>query len=189
MSVSVLAPLIASLSLDTFAISTAIGIAPLSGGSRVRIAATFAAAEAATPLVGFVIGGFASRLGAVADWLAVALLLAVGLWIVREALEGEDEAEEAVEHATAGGRAMVIAALSVSLDELAVGIAIGSLGLPIVPVILAIGAQALIAGTIGLRLGSHLGAKAGARAGVLAGVTLIVVSFWLAGLRLAGIGV
>jgi putative Mn2+ efflux pump MntP len=189
MTVSILVPLIASLSLDTFAASTAIGIARLSGRTRVRIASTFAAAEAATPLVGFVLGGFASRLGAVADWLAVALLLAVGAWIIREALEDEDEVGEAVEHATAGGRAMIIAALSVSLDELAVGIAIGSLGLPIAPVVLAIGAQALIASTIGLRLGSHLGAKAGARAGVLAGVTLIVVSFWLAGLRLAGIGI
>src|SRR5579859_3732356 len=70
-----LVPLILPLGLDTFAVSTAIGIAPMAPRLRLRFAAACALAEAGMPLVGFVAGGLVGRLGVVADWIAVALLL------------------------------------------------------------------------------------------------------------------
>ncbi|HWE63942.1 MAG TPA: manganese efflux pump [Chloroflexota bacterium] len=172
----VLVPLILSLSLDTFAVSMAIGIAPMAHGLRLRFAAACALAEAVMPLVGFVAGGLVGRLGVVADWVSVALLLGAGLWIVREALEGDDEIVEALERAQQGGRALLVVALSVSLDELAVGLAFGTLRLPIVPVLIAIAAQAVVVSLLGLRLGAALGARAGARATLLAGLVLCLVA-------------
>jgi manganese efflux pump family protein len=180
-------PLILSLSLDTFAVSVAVGIAPLARGLRLRFAAACALAEAGMPLLGYAMGGLAHGLGRAADWLAVALLLGAGLWMAREALE--DEVAEALERAsTGGGAALVLAALSVSLDELAVGLAFGTLRLQLVPVVTAIAVQAVVASLLGLRLGAVLGARAGARAALLAGLALCGVGLWLALAQLLGWG-
>ena len=181
-----LVPLVLSLGLDTFAVSTAIGIAPMPTALRVRFALACAVAEAGMPLVGYVLGKFLGRLGAVADWLSVALLLGAGLWIVREALGDEDEVAEALERAQQGGFALLIVALSVSLDELAVGLALGTLRLPVVPVVIAIGAQALVVSLIGLRLGAALGARIGARATLAAGGVLCLLAVWVAVSNLVG---
>ena len=182
-------PLILSLSLDTFAVSVAVGIAPLARGLRLRFAAACALAEAGMPLLGYAVGGLAHGLGRAADWLAVALLLGAGLWTAREALEDEDEVAEALERAsTGGGVSLLLAALSVSLDELAVGLAFGSLRLPLVPVVTAIAVQAVVASLLGLRLGAMLGARAGARAALLSGFALCGVGLWLALAQLLGWG-
>ena len=181
-----LVPLILSLGLDTFAVSTAIGIAPMPPGRRLRFAAACAAAEAGMPLVGFLAGRILGRLGAVADWLSVALLLGAGLWIVREALGDEDEVAEALERAQQGGVALLLVALSVSLDELAVGLALGTLRLPVAPVVLAIGAQALLVSLLGLRLGAALGARIGSRATLVAGGVLCLLAVWVGISNVAG---
>jgi putative Mn2+ efflux pump MntP len=122
----------------------------------------------------------------VADWLSVALLLGAGLWIVREALDDEDEVAEAIERAQQGGPPLLLVALSVSLDELAVGLALGSLRLPVVPVVIAIGVQALVVSLVGLRLGAALGARIGARATVVAGGVLCLLAVWVAITNVAG---
>lgn len=173
-------PLVLSLSLDTFAVSTAIGIAPLDGRARMRFALTFALAEAAMPLLGFAAGGLVGRLGSIADWVAVIVLLGSGLWIVREALDDDDEVLEALEKARRGGSALLIAALGVSLDELAVGLALGSLRVPVAPVVAALFGQALVASLIGLWLGGRIGTRAGSRATLLAGIVLCIVAIGLA---------
>jgi manganese efflux pump family protein len=175
----VLVPLILSLSLDTFAVSTAIGIAPMAQGVRLRFAAACAAAEALMPLVGFAVGGLVGRYGAVADWASPALLLGAGLWILREALEDDDEMAEALEKARQGGATLLLIALGVSLDELAVGLALGALRLPVWPVVIAVAAQASVVSLLGLRLGAALGARAGTRATLLAGMVLCVIALWL----------
>ena len=152
---ALLVPLILSLGLDTFAVSTAIGIAPLTAPLRLRFAATCALAEAAMPLIGFAVGGLLGRLGAVADWLSVVLLLGAGLWIVREALEDEDEMVEALERVQHGGPALLLVALSVSLDELAVWLAAGTLRLPVIPMVVAIAVQALVVKSWGYALARY----------------------------------
>jgi putative Mn2+ efflux pump MntP len=174
-----LVPLILSLSLDTFAVSTAIGIAPMAPGLRVRFAAACALAEAVMPLIGFAAGGLVGRFGVVADWVAVALLLGAGLWILREALEDEEEMSEALEKARQGGAALLVVALSVSLDELAVGLALGTLRLPVAPVVIAIAVQALVVSLLGLRLGAVVGAGIGARATMVAGGVLCGLAVWV----------
>jgi putative Mn2+ efflux pump MntP len=183
---ALLIPLIGSLSLDTFAVSLAVGIAPLPRSTRMRFAAACAGAETVMPLVGFALGGLATRLGDFATWLGAVVVLGAGILMIREALENEDELEEAVERAALGGPAMLLVALSVSMDELAVGVALGAFRLPLVPVIAAIAAQAFVASLLGLRLGSALGERIGRRAGLLAGLSLCAVAAWLAAGKVAG---
>jgi putative Mn2+ efflux pump MntP len=175
-----LIPLVLSLSLDTFAVSTAVGIAPLAPTVRLRFAACCALAEGLMPLLGVALGSLLGRVERVADWAAVALLLGAGLWTAREALEDEDEVAEALVRAEHGGLTYLLAALAVSLDELAVGLAAGALRLPLLPVVLAISIQALLASLLGLWLGGLLGRRAGARAALLAAAALCATGIWVA---------
>src|SRR5919197_3789482 len=98
-----LIPLILSLGLDTFALSTTRG-APLSLRARVRLALTFAVAEGLMPAVGLLIG---RPLGeAVGRWdvyAAAALLIVTGLWMLREGLAADDKRAQILRLASAQG--------------------------------------------------------------------------------------
>jgi len=76
--------------------------------------------------------------------------------------------------------------ISVSLDELAIGLVIGLLRLPVLSVALLIGAQALMASQLGARLGARLGEGFGERAEQAAGAVLIGLGVALAVLRGTG---
>lgn len=76
--------------------------------------------------------------------------------------------------------------ISVSLDELAIGFAIGLLHMPVLVVGLLIGAQAVVASQLGVRLGGRLGREFRERAEQVAGVLLITLGIGLALLRLTG---
>jgi putative Mn2+ efflux pump MntP len=182
-----LIPLVASLSLDTFAVSTAIGVAPLRRATRLRFAMACATVEAIMPIAGFLAGGIAGHLGTIAPWLAVAVLIAAGIWMLREAGENDEEFEEALERAGKGGIALLLAAVSIGFDELAAGVALGALKQPLAPVLAAIIVQALVVSLLGLSLGSRLGKRAGRRAEGLAGLALVVMAIALAGMNVAGI--
>jgi putative Mn2+ efflux pump MntP len=84
------------------------------------------------------------------------------------------------------GLAALSVGLSVSLDELAIGLAIGLLRLPILAVALLIGAQALVASQLGVRLGARLGEGLRERAEQMAGGLLITLGLGLFILRMAG---
>jgi putative Mn2+ efflux pump MntP len=186
-SMFLLIPLVASLSLDTFAVSTAIGVAPLHRSTRMQFAGACAGVEAIMPIIGFIAGGVAGRAGAIAPWLAACLLATTGIWMLREASGNDDEIGEAIERAGKGGIALFAAAFSVGFDELAAGVALGALKQPIAPVLAAITVQALIASLLGLSLGRRLGERAGKRAGGLAGLALSGLAAALALMNLAGI--
>lgn len=192
-----LIPLILSLGLDTFALSTALGIAPLSLRVRLRLAATFATAEGLMPAVGLLVGRpLGQAVGQWAIFVAAALLIATGLWLLREGLEeGDDdddddgESAKLLRAATSRGLPLVGIALSVSMDELAVGFSFGVLRVPIVPALVAIALQALVVSLGGLWLGKRVGRALGERAEVAAGVVLCLLGVALVASRLAGVEV
>ena len=168
--------LVLPLSLDTFAVSAALGVGGPPPRRRLRTAALFTAFEAGMPLVGLAVGTPLGRaIGPVADYVSIALLLALGaysLFVERE--------EEGVQRLTgASGLGMLALGLSVSLDELAIGFTLGLLRLPILPVLGLIGAQAFVASQLGLRLGVRLGERVRERAERLAGLALIALGLAL----------
>lgn len=176
-----LAGLILPLSLDTLAVSAAMGASGLDRRARHRLAAVLALFEALMPIVGLVVGTAAGdRLGSAAEWVAIGILAAVGLWML---VERSDESDVAMR---AQGVAVVGLGLAVSVDELAIGFVIGLLGLPVALVVGLIAAQAVIASLAGSALGRRAGAAAGEWGDTLAGLMLLVVAAVLLGLRLAG---
>jgi len=101
---------------------------------------------------------------------------------------GQNESDEAGRLrllAHARGLAIVDLGLSISVDELTVGLSAGLLGISIVLTVLWVAIQAFVATQLGLRLGGRLGEEVRERAEWVAGVALIVVALILLGLRLA----
>ena len=174
--------LVLPLSLDTFAVSAALGVAGLSNRERWRLSLLMAGFEAVMPILGFLVGGLISqRLGEVADYLAGAVLVGAGLLMMRD-----DSGADAGLARRRRGLASLGVGISVSLDELAVGLAIGLLRLPLAIVVVLIAAQALVASQLGLHLGARLGERVREGAEKLAGALLVALGLVLAGLRLTG---
>ena len=160
--------LVAPLALDTFAVSAALAASGLTRANRVRVSLVFPAFEMAMPVVGLLIGHALGRaLGSVADYVAIALLVGVGLLMLRD---GDDDPGRLID---ARGLAVLALGVSISLDELAIGFSLGLLRLSLVAAILLIGAQAVVASQLGLALGARIGAVARERAERVAGVALI----------------
>jgi manganese efflux pump family protein len=172
------------LGLDSFAIAAALGTRRASAAQRWRVSALFVGFEAAMPLVGLAAGVPVARLaGTLAEYIAAAALIAVGIWMI---FSGDSDEDAAARMLATRGLAAVVLGLSISLDELAIGFTLGLAHLPVVPVIIAIAVQALIASQAGLALGSRIGEKWRERAERLAGIMLAVLGLVLIARRLLG---
>ena len=162
--------LVAPLALDTFAVSAALATSGLTRANRVRVSIVFPAFEMAMPLVGLLVGHALGRaLGGVADYVAIALLVGVGLLMLRD---DDDDPGRLID---ARGLAVLALGVSISLDELAIGFSLGLLRLALVAAILLIGAQAVVASQLGLAIGGRIGAVARERAEQLAGIALVAL--------------
>jgi manganese efflux pump family protein len=166
------------LGLDSFAVAAAIGAAGVAGWrARLRISAIFVAFEAGMPLIGLAAGsGLARAIGPVADYVAAAAVIGVGVWMLVKRDEGEEQAGRI---AGVSGPAMIALGLSISADELAIGFSLGLSGLPAVPVIVAIGVQTLIVSQLGLAIGSLVSERFREHAEQVAGVALIALGCYL----------
>lgn len=156
--------------MDTFAVSAALGLAGLPRRQRLRVSLLLSAFEMAMPVVGLLLGrALGQAVGSVADYVAAAVLVGVGLWMLLE----EDEGEKVSALVANRGTALLALGLSISLDELAMGFTIGLLHLSIPLAVILIGAQAFVFAQVGLRLGARLGEAAREWAEKLAGLALL----------------
>lgn len=174
------------LGLDSFAVAAAVGAAGrLSAAARWRLTGLFVLFEAGMPLIGLALGApLAHVLGPVANYVAAAAVVAIGLWML---LHDEDDEEEKAERlVSARGVALLGLGVSISLDELAIGFGLGLAHLPLVPVIVGIAAQALITAQLGLWLGARIAERFREAAERLAGVVLVVMGIALAVEQLLG---
>lgn len=167
--------LVIPLGLDTFAVAAALGIAGLERRDRARVTVLFTAFEMGMPLVGFFGGALVGRtLGDLADYVAIAILIALGvymLWPRRDELD----AERFSLLARTRGLAALGLGVSISLDELAIGFTLGLLRFNVLLVIVLIGIQTFLVTQLGLRLGRQVGERIREGAERLAGVALAVL--------------
>jgi putative Mn2+ efflux pump MntP len=175
--------LVLPLSLDTFAIAAAVGVAGLGRREQLRLSLIFASFESMMPLLGFVVGArLGGAIGADAEYVAGALLVALGgytLW----PRDDSREVAAASRLARARGIALLGLGISVSLDELAIGFSVGLLRISIVVAAALIGVQAFAAAQLGVRLGARLGEDVRERAENLAGIALIMLGVVFLGAR------
>jgi manganese efflux pump family protein len=176
--VAKLAALVLPLGLDTFAVAAALGTVGILPARRLRISLLFSAFEAGMPLVGLALGApLGAAIGGAADYVAIGVLLAFGLYTLLSRERDEEERLAQLTHAH--GMGAVLLGVSISLDELAIGFTLGLLRLPAALVIVLIALQAFIVTQLGLRLGNRLSERLREGAERLAGVALTGLGIWL----------
>lgn len=174
--------LLIGLAMSTDAFAAAIGKGAAMARPRLpqalRAGLIFGVVEAITPVIGWLLGTAASRFIEAWDhWIAFALLVALGLHMIREALRPSDS--EASEAADANGNISVlklaIAGLATSIDAMAVGVGLAFADVNIAVVAIVIGLCTFVMVTLGIMLGRVLGVVIGKRAELVGGVILILV--------------
>jgi len=112
-------------------------------------------------------------IGAAADYAAVALLVALGAYLL---ITGDNENDRLRTLTTPAGLLGALAlGVSISLDELAIGFSAGLLRLPVLTLVLAVAAQAFIVTQIGLLIGARVGKTIHEASERLAGVALLAL--------------
>lgn len=159
--------------LDNLQVGAALGLVRMSAARRWAFAAAFALCETAMPLAGLALGrAVAEAAGAWAEGIGIAVLALCGVLIVVLSLRGR-EAEESF----AGSRlALAGLPLSLSLDNLAAGVGLGSLGFPVIASALVIGAVSGALCALGLFGGARLRQWVPKRAELLSGVYLLALA-------------
>jgi manganese efflux pump family protein len=177
--------LVVPLGLDTFAIAAALGMSGLTPRDRLRVTALFTAFEMGMPVVGIVLGAVAGKVvGKAADYLAIVILIGLGVFMLWPRRDERDESERVGLLARTRGPAAIGLGISISLDEMAIGFTLGLLRFSVLLVIALIGLQTLIVTQAGLRLGSRIGEAVRERAEQLAGIVLAALGVVLLGQRL-----
>jgi putative Mn2+ efflux pump MntP len=160
------------LGLDTFAVSAALGLQGLPKRERLKVSLLLSSFEMSMPVVGLLVGrGLGAAIGGVAEYIAAAALVGLGIYMLLGDEEAEGEKVASLSNLT--GLALIGLGISISVDELAMGFTIGLLHLSLILAVVLIGVQAFLVAQLGLRLGARLGEAAREWAERLAGVALV----------------
>jgi putative Mn2+ efflux pump MntP len=168
-----------SVGLSNFAGAIGIGVAGASARTKVEVAIVFGAFEIGMPLLGLAVGRhLAHDFGGAARWVGGGLLIAAGLYALVSAVGPRARARAAAREAapvpTRRGQLLVLG-LALSIDNLAIGFALGTYHVAVVTAAVVIGAVSVGLSLIGLELGARIGVRAGNRAELFGSVVLIVV--------------
>ena len=173
-----------SLGLSNFAAAIGIGVTGVDAGTRLRVGLIFGIFEAGMPILGLLLGhSLAHALGSAAHWIGGALLIATGGYAMLQAIRSQAKDQ----HAAAGqddkprtGR-LLVTAIALSIDNLAVGFALGTYHVNLAVAAIIIGAVSVTLSLAGLELGDRLGTKVGERGELIGGLVLIAVGIAIAG--------
>lgn len=166
-----------SLGLSNFAASIGIGVGGIDARTRLRVGVIFGLFETGMPILGLLLGhSLASTLGHAAHWIGAALLIATGIYALIQAVRsgGGNEHQADTADGQHTGR-LLVTGIALSIDNLAVGFALGTYHVSLILAAVIIGAVSVSLSLIGLELGDRLGAKAGERGEIIGGLVLIGV--------------
>lgn len=164
------------LSINNFGVALAMGALGMRK-RRFRIGLVFGAFEFLMPLAGLIAGQAAAGwLLPFSDWLAPAVIGAFGAWTLVSALRGHGEGDERLRQRTASTGALLLFALGLSLDNLAIGFGLGTRGFNPVTTAAVIAITVFLFTQIGLAVGSAARRHWQRSAGVASGVLLLLLA-------------
>jgi putative Mn2+ efflux pump MntP len=168
----------AGLAMDAFSVSLANGLsdAKMKSGKMHLIAGTFAFFQWLMPMLGWIcvhtILQYFTALQKLIPWIALFLLLYIGIGMLRE---GSSEAEEK-ESVPLSFRTLILQGIATSIDALSVGFTIAEYDFAdALAASLIIGAVTYVICLAGIRLGRIAGMKYASKASILGGMILIVI--------------
>lgn len=169
------------LAMDAFSVSIANGLNEphMTKKKTLGIAGTFAFFQALMPMIGWVcvhtIVRYFKSFETFIPWIALVLLLSIGVNMLREGVERKTKGDEyEVSKLTLSG--LLVQGVATSIDALSVGFTIADYGTVMALVCaLIIAVVTLIICLVGLLAGKKFGTKLGDKANILGGVILIAI--------------
>lgn len=172
------------LSMDAFAVSICKGLAM----SKIKlkncliVGLWFGGFQGFMPFIGYLLGvQFASYIDSFSSWIAFILLSFIGGNMIREALSGEEEEEDA----GLGFREMLLLAIATSIDALAVGITFACVPVNMLSSLspfantsigcLIIAATTCLISILGVKIGNVFGVRYKKKAEITGGILLILL--------------
>lgn len=169
------------LAMDAFSVSIANGLNEphMTKKKTLGIAGTFAFFQALMPMIGWVcvhtIVRYFKSFETFIPWIALVLLLSIGVNMLREGVERKTKGDEyEVSKLTLSG--LLVQGVATSIDALSVGFTIADYGAVMALICaLIIAVVTLIICLVGLLAGKKFGTKLGDKANILGGVILIAI--------------
>jgi putative Mn2+ efflux pump MntP len=166
-----------SVGLSNFAGSIGIGLSGIDGRTRLRVGLAFGLFEALMPIAGLLLGqAVAGYLGNIAKYVGSAILVLTGVYTIWQGRRVPDKGPEGPLET----RRLLVMATALSIDNLAVGFALGAYRINVVLAAATIGVISVVLSLIGLELGSRLGSRVEAWSEELGGAVLILVGVAIA---------
>jgi manganese efflux pump family protein len=168
-----------SVGLSNFAGAIGIGLSGIDAKTRIRVGVAFGLFEALMPLIGLVLGAaVSSYIGKnLAGYVAGGILILTGaytIWQGRQVKQEETGPRRLQTHR------LIITALALSIDNLAVGFALAVYHIQIVLAAVTMGAVSVAMSLAGLELGNRLGRRVEEWSEELGGVVLVLVGIAIA---------
>jgi putative Mn2+ efflux pump MntP len=158
-----------SLGLSNFAASAGLGAGGIDHRTRLRVGLVFGFFETVMPIAGLLAGrGVASTLGHTTRWVGGFLLIATGIYGLVQA--GRDGPPDGSPGGPLGLGRLLFTGLALSVDNLAVGFALGAVHVSLPVAVLVIGAVSVTLSLLGLELGHRMSTQIGDRGEILGGV-------------------
>jgi putative Mn2+ efflux pump MntP len=159
--------------IDNLQVAAAISMMPLTRARRMLFAVVFSACEIATPLLGLLlIGALRARWEVWIDGIAPLIMVSCGIAIIVLAFKDRDELEKLVNRRWT----VVGLPLSLSLDNLLIGISLGTLDYPLPLAAATIGCVSAVMCVAGIAGGARLRRWIPEHAEVVSGIYLIVIA-------------
>jgi putative Mn2+ efflux pump MntP len=171
-----------SLGLSDFAAAVGIGVSGIDARTRLRVGLIFGLFETGMPILGLVLGrSLATTLGHAAHWIGAALLIATGSYSLIQAIRNRASHDDQAPATPAGRRTgrLLVTGAALSIDNLAVGFALGTFHVSLALAAAVIGVVSVAMSLIGLELGNRIGTRAGDRGELIGGLVLIGVGIGL----------
>ncbi len=164
-----------SLGLDSLSVAAGIGMGGVTRRQLWHIGLLFALAQGLMPGVGIVLGQVLGHvLGEVAGYVGFGALMALGAVVIWEALRRPHRPLN-----LSSGWGLVLAALSISLDSVAVGFTLGLLETPVWVSLALIALSGFLFTFLGLAVGARIGRRVERWAQPVAGGVLLATGLGL----------
>jgi putative Mn2+ efflux pump MntP len=161
-----------ALAADAFSVGAALGLRYRKPRQVFRISFHFGLFQALLPLLGALLGGaLLVHVESVDHWIAFGLLALLGARMIRSGLRGDHD--DAAEVDLTRGWSLVGLSVAVSIDALAAGITLPTVGAPIGLAVTSFGLVAGLATLLAMRLAGPIALRIGSRVEIVAGVVLI----------------
>lgn len=173
-----------SLSMDAFAVSICKGLSvcKVEPKHALTCGVWFGVFQALMPTAGYFLGSrFGDLMSRVGPWVAFVLLALIGVNMVKESREEDEELNDDF-----SAKAMLPLAVATSIDAFAVGVSFAAVSVNVVPAVSLIGVITCVLSAIGVKIGNLFGTKYRAPAECIGGIVLILM-----GLKtlLSGLGI